>query len=165
MFVFEELVMNVDAKADHFRVKQLADGRRYFSVVDHGHCLHAWRGDLQDPTSVENQTALGQPASIANEYKISSYAELVPWIEQIKKLDPASHSKVLEECLSSMGHLRPSDQGVNTFLDDHHRHAQIITTILSVRSRNIEAIVKQKCQQLALAVPEISTSSVGIGVN
>ncbi len=53
MSVFEQLVMNQDDKTDHFRVRDLPTGKCEFFVVDHGHTLHAWKVELQDPATID----------------------------------------------------------------------------------------------------------------
>jgi hypothetical protein len=150
MFVFEQLVMNVDDKADHFRLKPLVSGGYEFHIVDHGHTLHAWRPELQDLGILEAMPALLAPSSTTNEYRVRSYSRLSSYTGPMSSQVLQVVEKVVETAFFDLGELRLTDAGLDRFLFEGPKHAAIISTILRRRANGLEEIVKHKCRLIGI---------------
>jgi hypothetical protein len=152
MFVFEQLVFNVDDKSDHFRLRETTNSKFEFFVADHGHTFHCWRPELQDPLTVETAPTLLLPSSQANEYRVQRYSQLAPWVRNIGLQAEASITNVLGVVFQELEEISSEDPAIERFLVDRPRHETIIKRILQARSRNLDLIIRQKCAQTGISL-------------
>ncbi len=167
MFVFEQLMLNVDDKPDHFRVRELPDGKYEFFVVDHGHTLHAWRAELQDPATLDSSPTLLLPSSPQNEYRILNYGQLVANVRDLGARVVESTPPVLSEVFHELQESQMGDPGLQRAFAERPKHETIISKIIQIRAKALDQIVRLKCQQANIRIDPEQTfvSMVGVGAS
>jgi len=164
MFVFEQLVFNSDDKADHFRIRDLPGGKCEFSVVDHGHTLHAWRAELQDSAAIDTAPSLLLPSSGMNEYRVQNYSQLQPYVKDLALRAVELTGPVLDEVFSELEGIQVEDSGLQRFVAEELRHRTIITKIIQIRAKNLDQIIRLKCQQSNVRIDSEQTTAPIAGV-
>jgi hypothetical protein len=165
MFVFEQLLLNVDDKIDHFRARDIPGEKYEFYLVDHGHTLHAWRADLQDPSTIDILPSIHLPSSSINEYRIHNYAQLQSHVRDLASRAIEVTDYVLGEVFRELGQVETEDAGLQTFLDQEARHKTIITKIIQVRAKYLDQIIRLKCQQCNIRTEPEQAAIPMIGVS
>jgi hypothetical protein len=164
MFVFEQLVMNQDDKADHFRVRDLPTGKCEFFVVDHGHTLHAWKVELQDPATIDAALSLLLPSSGMNEYRVQTYSQLQPHVRDLGARAAELTGPVLDEVFRGLEEIQVGDPGLQRFVAEEPRHRTIMTKVIQTRAKNLDQIIRLKCQQSNIRIDSEQTTALMAGV-
>ncbi len=166
MSVFEQLVMNQDDKTDHFRVRDLPTGKCEFFVVDHGHTLHAWKVELQDPATIDAAPSLLLPSSGMNEYRVQTYSQLQPYVRDFGPRVAELAGPVLDEVFRGLEEIQAGDPGLQRFVDEELRHRTIMTKVIQMRAKNLDQIIRLKCQQCNVRIDSEQTTvpMAGVGV-
>lgn len=164
MFVFEQIVLNSDDKVDHFRMRDLPSGKSEFSMVDHGHTLHAWRVELQDPAVIDTSPGLMLPSSGMNEYRVQNYSQLQHHVRDLAPRAAELTGPIVDEVFNELKTIQASDSGLQKFVAEELRHRTIITKIIQMRAKNLDQIIRLKCQQSNIRIDSEQTTAPMAGV-
>lgn len=145
LFVFEQLLMNIDDREEHLRLKEEAGG---FSVwmVDHGRTLQAWRNDLE-PSNIENNPKMRQPSSMYNPYRVNSKTGFDEPIRQTSNLPQTEIRGKIRETLGELEACIEVDE-VKRFVNAAQTYTEMAELILRGHQKHIAEIVNDKLTRL-----------------
>lgn len=147
LFVFEQLLLNIDDKEEHLRLQEGVDGMSAW-MVDHGHMLHAWRSDLE-PSNIDNNPVMRQPSSPYNPYRVNANTDFGDAIAQTSSLSETNMRRKIQETLEELKTCIEVDE-VKRFVDGAQAYMEMAALILRERQKHIAEIVNAKLRSLKL---------------
>jgi hypothetical protein len=147
--VFEQWVLNVDDKKDHFLLQPVGDKFRFW-IIDHGHTFHSWRKDISPDLSVP-ENLLFDASSNHFPYRISNRSELESGIALIKGIEDSLVKIIVDESFEDIREIGKSNSLYKTFHKDFFQkeddHKKTILKILTVRKDHLEKIMANKWER------------------
>lgn len=142
--VFEEWVMNADDKPEHFRVIADNPGTPCLFLLDHGHTLHSWQGDLRTPEQAASNPRVLQPSSGYKPYMVQHFVAIQGHVRRLARISDAQIDGIVSHTLDTYDAVMQEAPEVEPLVAERERHHGIVKSILTVRRDHLEQILRAK---------------------